>query len=88
MDLFSPFHLIILLLIVVLLFGTSKLKKMGPDLGNAVRGFKKALRGDEDDADEAAATKSAEKLQADPPPAKQARTADAPQQERSSVESK
>lgn len=68
MDLFSPFHLIILLLIVVLLFGTGKLTKMGPDLGNAVRGFKKALRGDDsEEAAKAASTK--EKLQADPPAA-------------------
>ncbi|TAN05169.1 MAG: twin-arginine translocase TatA/TatE family subunit [Rhodanobacteraceae bacterium] len=70
MDLFSPFHLIILLLIVVLLFGTGKLTKMGPDLGNAVRGFKKALRGDDgEDAAKAAAAAAKEKLQADPPAA-------------------
>jgi sec-independent protein translocase protein TatA len=68
MDLFSPFHLIILLLIVVLLFGTGKLTKMGPDLGNAVRGFKKALRGD-DGSENAKSTDTKEKLQADPPAA-------------------
>lgn len=69
MDLFSPFHLIILLVIVVLLFGTGKLTKIGPDLGNAVRGFKKALRGD-DAADGKAKSEDAnEKLQADPPAA-------------------
>ena len=52
--------------IVLVLFGTSKLTKIGPDLGNAVRGFKKALGGEEDEKKAAA---SSEKLQADPPPA-------------------
>lgn len=65
MDIFSPFHLIIILLLVVLLFGTSKLKNIGPDIGNAVRGFKKAMHGD-DEVDKAKAD-AAQKLQADPP---------------------
>ncbi|HEX7349160.1 MAG TPA: twin-arginine translocase TatA/TatE family subunit [Rhodanobacteraceae bacterium] len=68
MDLFSPFHLIILLVIVVLLFGTGKLTKIGPDLGNAVRGFKKALHGDDADPAKSAAA-SQEQLKADPPAA-------------------
>jgi sec-independent protein translocase protein TatA len=41
---------------------------MGPDLGNAVRGFKKALRGD-DGTEDAKSTDAKEKLQADPPAA-------------------
>lgn len=64
---FSPWHLVILLVIVVLLFGTSKLTKIGPDLGNAMRGFKKALQGD-DDADKHKPA-AGEKLQADQPSA-------------------
>ncbi|HTT06427.1 MAG TPA: twin-arginine translocase TatA/TatE family subunit [Steroidobacteraceae bacterium] len=43
MDLFAPRHLLIILLIVVLVFGVKKLKTIGPDLGAAVRGFKKAM---------------------------------------------
>lgn len=63
----SIWHWLILLVIVLVLFGTSKLTKIGPDLGNAVRGFKKALQGD-DEADKAKkAADSSEKLQADPP---------------------
>jgi len=55
---------------VLLIFGTGKLAKMGPDLGNAMRGFKKALHGeDQPDAGKPAATQ--EHLQADPPPAPQ-----------------
>lgn len=40
----SPIHLIILLLIVVLIFGTKKLKNMGSDLGAAVKGFKDGMK--------------------------------------------
>jgi len=38
----SLWQLLILLLIVVLLFGTRKLKNLGTDLGSAVSGFRKA----------------------------------------------
>jgi sec-independent protein translocase protein TatA len=63
----SIWHWLLLLVIVLVIFGTGKLTKIGPDLGNAMRGFKKALHGDEDD--KAKSTGSDEKLQADPPPA-------------------
>jgi len=43
MDLFSPRHLIIILVVVLLVFGTKKLRTIGSDLGSAVRGFKKAM---------------------------------------------
>lgn len=48
----SLWQLLIVLLIVVMLFGTKKLRGLGGDLGSAVKGFKKALgSGDsEDDA--------------------------------------
>jgi sec-independent protein translocase protein TatA len=36
-------HLLILLVIVLLLFGTKKLKNIGSDLGNAVKGFRSAM---------------------------------------------
>jgi sec-independent protein translocase protein TatA len=42
-DLFAPRHLLIILVIVVLVFGTKKLKTIGADLGGAFRGFKKAM---------------------------------------------
>ena len=45
----SPMQLIIILVIVVLVFGTKKLRNMGGDLGSAVKGFKKAI--DDKDAD-------------------------------------
>ena len=37
----SIWQLVIILLIVVMLFGTNKLKTLGSDLGGAVKGFKK-----------------------------------------------
>lgn len=63
----SIWHWLLLLVIVLVIFGTGKLTKIGPDLGNAVRGFKKALHGD-DEADKPKAD-GGEKLQADPPSA-------------------
>ena len=39
----SIWQLLIILVIVVLLFGTKRLKSLGSDLGGAVKGFKKAL---------------------------------------------
>lgn len=44
----SAGHLIVLLVIVVLIFGTSRLKTAGKDLGDAVRGFRQGLQGDEE----------------------------------------
>ncbi|WMC10792.1 Sec-independent protein translocase subunit TatA [Oceanimonas pelagia] len=43
----SIWQLLIVVLIVVLLFGTKKLRGMGSDLGSAVKGFKKAMSDDE-----------------------------------------
>ncbi|NDU85992.1 MAG: Sec-independent protein translocase subunit TatA [Ferrovum sp.] len=44
-DLFSIQHLLLLLLIVVLVFGTKKLRNIGSDLGGAVKGFKEGMAG-------------------------------------------
>lgn len=44
-------QLLIILVIVVLLFGTKRLKGMGSDLGSAIKGFKKAVTEEEKDAD-------------------------------------
>ena len=40
---FSVGKLLLLLIIIVLVFGTAKLPKIGEDLGKAVRSFKKAM---------------------------------------------
>jgi len=44
MGSFSIWHWLIVLLIVVLIFGTKKLKNMGGDVGGAVKNFKDAMR--------------------------------------------
>ena len=45
MGSFSIWHWLIVLLIVVMVFGTKKLKNMGSDLGSAVKGFKDGMKG-------------------------------------------
>ena len=40
-------ELLIILVIVLVVFGTKRLKNVGSDLGEAVRGFKKGMSGDE-----------------------------------------
>ena len=44
MGSFSIWHWLIVLLIIVLIFGTKKLKNIGSDLGGAVKGFKDGVR--------------------------------------------
>lgn len=44
MGSFSIWHWLIVLLVVVLVFGTKKLKNVGTDLGGAVKGFKDAMK--------------------------------------------
>lgn len=43
---FSIWHWLLVLLIIVLIFGTRKLKDIGKDLGDSVRNFKQALNDD------------------------------------------
>ena len=45
-------QLLIILLIVVMLFGTKKLRNLGSDLGGALKGFKTAMKEDEKDESE------------------------------------
>jgi len=44
MGSFSIWHWLVVLLIVVLVFGTKKLKNIGQDLGGAVKGFKDGMK--------------------------------------------
>ncbi|MBK7136495.1 MAG: Sec-independent protein translocase subunit TatA [Rhodocyclales bacterium] len=53
MGSFSIWHWLIVLLIIVLIFGTKKLRNVGQDLGGAVKGFKDGMK-------EGTAEKSAE----------------------------
>jgi sec-independent protein translocase protein TatA len=81
----SIWHWLLLLVIVLLIFGTKKIGNIGSDLGNAVRGFKKAMHGDENEkAKESQQAK--EQLRADPPAASSANATQ--EQQRDSHESK
>jgi sec-independent protein translocase protein TatA len=61
----SPGHLLLLLLIVVLIFGTKKLRNIGEDLGSAIKGFRKGMHDGTDNSPSA-------QLKADPPDVKPA----------------
>ena len=57
MGSFSIWHWLIVLLIVVMVFGTKKLKNIGSDLGGAVKGFKDGIKeGGQNPADAASAS--------------------------------
>jgi sec-independent protein translocase protein TatA len=49
MGSFSIWHWLIVLVIVLLIFGTKKLRNIGADLGGAVKGFKDGVKGGEED---------------------------------------
>jgi sec-independent protein translocase protein TatA len=53
----SIWQLLIIAVIVVLLFGTKKLRNLGGDLGSAIKGFKSAIGDDKDSADKDSANK-------------------------------
>jgi len=46
----SVWQLLIILAIVIMLFGTKRLRNLGPDLGAALRGFKKGMNGEDEPA--------------------------------------
>lgn len=55
----SPWQLLIILLIVLLIFGTKKLRNIGGDLGGAMKDFRKGLGdGDGDSKDDTPSSKS------------------------------
>lgn len=46
----SPWSLIVILIIVVVIFGTKRLRNAGGDLGSAVKNFKKAMKDGEEES--------------------------------------
>ena len=49
-GLFQPWHLVVILVIVLIVFGPGRLPDLGQSLGRGIREFKSSIRGDEDDA--------------------------------------
>ncbi|MFJ4292477.1 Sec-independent protein translocase subunit TatA [Cupriavidus sp. NPDC089707] len=60
MGSFSIWHWLIVLVIVMLVFGTKKLRNIGQDLGGAVKGFKDGMKDGEDKDKSAQAAQSKE----------------------------
>ena len=60
MGSFSIWHWLIVLAVVVLIFGTKKLKNIGADLGGAVKGFKDGVKDGGASADATTATPPAQ----------------------------
>jgi len=58
MGSFSIWHWLIVLVVIILVFGTSKLRNMGKDLGGAIKGFKEGMK---EGADEVAGNTTDEK---------------------------
>lgn len=51
MGIFDWKHWIVILVVVVLVFGTKKLKNLGTDVGESIKGFRKAMNDDEKPAE-------------------------------------
>ena len=54
MGSFSIWHWLIVLVVVVLIFGTKKLRNIGQDLGGAVKGFKEGMKSEENPSQQSA----------------------------------
>lgn len=62
MGTFSIWHWLIVLAIVLLIFGTKKLRNLGGDLGSAIRNFKQSMKDDDDKAKQEQAEADARKI--------------------------
>lgn len=70
MGAFSIWHLLIVLVIVILLFGTKRLRNIGADMGNAIKSFRTAVKDESKDEDGKPAEQPAQSAGAqNPPPA-------------------
>lgn len=63
----GPVQLLVILGIVILVFGTAKLKNLGGDLGGAIKGFRKAMDSD-DEKSSNSSKKEAPRIEADGKP--------------------
>lgn len=62
----SIWQLLIILAIVLVIFGTKKLRDFGGDLGGAIKNFKTSMKGAEDKDDEKQPEEAAKKVEAKP----------------------
>ncbi len=73
----SPTQLVILLVIVLLVFGTKRLRNIGSDLGSAIKGFRKGIEDEPEDSEPEQIT-TEEKTSAEPQKKKENATASSP----------
>lgn len=57
MGAFSVWHWLIVLAVVLLIFGTKRIRNVGQDVGESLKGFRKALRDDEPQHPDTSATR-------------------------------
>ena len=60
-ELFTPTHLIVLAIVVLVLFGGKKLPELGKGLGEGLRGFKEGMKGVTEEVNKPADTQAAAK---------------------------
>ncbi|MBA2689487.1 MAG: Sec-independent protein translocase subunit TatA [Burkholderiales bacterium] len=65
MGSFSIWHWLIVLIIVMLIFGTKKLRNMGSDLGGAVKGFKEGMKTEGDQNPQLEANRTGQTIDAE-----------------------
>ena len=63
----SIWQLLIILAIIVMVFGTSRLRNMGSDLGSAIKGFRNSMSKDEGENDATSTTAAREESDSDKP---------------------
>lgn len=63
MGTFSIWHWLVVLVIVLLVFGTKKLRNLGGDLGGAIRNFKSSMKEEEEKGKSEAAAEDAKKIE-------------------------
>ena len=61
MGSFSIWHWLIVLLVIILVFGTAKLKNIGKDLGGAIKGFKEGMKEGSDEVANSTTSTTADK---------------------------
>jgi sec-independent protein translocase protein TatA len=64
----GPVQLLVILGIVILVFGTAKLKNLGGDLGGAIKGFRKAMDSDDEKSSNSSKKKEAPQIESDGEP--------------------
>lgn len=67
MDLFAPTHLLILLLIILIIFGPSKLGDIGGAMGRAIKDFKRAMNEPDESATPTKVADSAQQAHVEKP---------------------